>query len=71
SEREFSYQHHPLPTVAPSLKLDQVTLRYPKQSRPALNGVSFDIEAGEIVVITGPSGSGKSTLIEVLSGLQS
>lgn len=70
SEREFSYQHHPLPKTAPNLTLTQVTLRYPKQSRPALNGVSFDIASGEVVAITGPSGSGKSTLIEVLSGLQ-
>ncbi|MDS1782562.1 peptidase domain-containing ABC transporter [Vibrio vulnificus] len=70
SEREFSYQHHPLPKIAPNLTLTQVTLRYPKQSRPALNGVSFDIASGEVVAITGPSGSGKSTLIEVLSGLQ-
>ncbi|MEZ9288452.1 ABC transporter transmembrane domain-containing protein [Vibrio lentus] len=70
SEREFSYQHHPLPSYAPSLKLEQVTLRYPKQTRPALSGISFDIEAGEIVAITGPSGSGKSAMLEVLSGLQ-
>ncbi|HFQ4982120.1 TPA: peptidase domain-containing ABC transporter [Vibrio vulnificus] len=70
SERELSYQHHPLPKIAPNLTLTQVTLRYPKQSRPALNGVSFDIASGEVVAITGPSGSGKSTLIEVLSGLQ-
>ncbi|WP_295891470.1 ABC transporter transmembrane domain-containing protein [uncultured Vibrio sp.] len=70
SEREFSYQHHPLTNQAPSLKLEQVTLRYPKQASPALNGVSFEIEAGEVIAITGPSGSGKSALIEVISGLQ-
>ncbi|MFB9213806.1 ABC transporter transmembrane domain-containing protein [Vibrio sinaloensis] len=70
SEREFSYQHHPLPQHAPSLKLEQVTLRYPKQVRPALSGISFDVQAGEVVAITGPSGSGKSALLEVLSALQ-
>lgn len=35
----------------------------------ALDGVSFDILKGEVVVILGPSGSGKSTMLNVLSGI--
>ncbi|MFM2587471.1 peptidase domain-containing ABC transporter [Vibrio sp. TBV020] len=70
SERDFSYQHHPLPKQAPSLNIDQVTFRYPKQSRPALSAVSFSVERGEVIAIVGPSSSGKSTLLEVLAGLQ-
>ncbi|WP_394239612.1 ATP-binding cassette domain-containing protein [Vibrio astriarenae] len=70
SERDFSYQHHTLPTDAPAINVDQVTFRYPKQSRPALSAVSFNVERGEVVAIAGPSSSGKSTLIEVLAGLQ-
>ena len=35
----------------------------------ALDGVSFDIQKGEVVVILGPSGSGKSTMLNVLSGI--
>jgi putative ABC transport system ATP-binding protein len=35
----------------------------------AVNGVSFEVEEGEICCMKGPSGSGKSTLLHLMAGL--
>ncbi|RDI57171.1 putative ABC transport system ATP-binding protein [Microvirga subterranea] len=35
----------------------------------ALRGLTFEITAGEVVVLLGPSGSGKSTLLNIMGGL--
>ena len=35
----------------------------------ALNGVSFDIDQGEFVIIAGASGAGKSTILNLLGGM--
>lgn len=36
-----------------------------------LNGLSMEIEKGEICVLLGPSGSGKSTLLNIVGGIDS
>ena len=50
------------------LLLERVGKTYPNGVR-AVEGVSLEVEPGEIVVIVGGSGCGKSTLLRAVSGL--
>jgi energy-coupling factor transport system ATP-binding protein len=52
----------------PVLSADQVSFAYPQEQR-GLSSASFEIEAGQGILISGLSGSGKSTLARCLSGL--
>lgn len=37
----------------------------------AIDGISFEVEKGEVAVILGPSGAGKSTVLNILGGMDS
>lgn len=51
-------------SIQKEIAFDSVTFIY--ADKPALNNVSFSIEAGQAVSIVGPSGSGKSTILKLL-----
>ena len=55
-------------------KVEDLKYRYPKGESDVINGISFEINKGEIFGFLGPSGAGKSTtqkiLIKILGGYQ-
>lgn len=63
----------PSPSRTPLLSVRDIRRTFPaRRGRPAaevLDGVSFDVRAGECVGVVGPSGVGKSTLANIILGL--
>jgi len=51
------------------IKFDQVCKRYPG-SDEVLKNISFEIEQGSLVSVTGQSGAGKSTLLKLIAAIE-
>lgn len=58
-----------LPKPLGNLTVDAVSAAPPGVTAPVLKGVSFAIQAGDVLGVIGPSGSGKSTLARLLMGV--
>jgi len=58
------------PTLRGEVGLADVTFRYLPGARPVVDGLTFRVEPGQLVAITGPSGGGKSTILRLLLGFE-
>lgn len=51
------------------IKFSNVSLVYPTSTKTILEGLSFSIEEGEMVLVIGSTGTGKSSLLRLINGL--
>lgn len=51
------------------LHFEQVSLQFPGVPEPTLRNCTFEVKAGELVVLLGPSGCGKTTLLKLVNRL--
>ena len=59
----------PAPDGFRSLSVEHVSFAYPRCDQLALDDVSIDVQAGEVVALVGENGSGKTTLAKLLCNL--
>jgi ABC-type Mn2+/Zn2+ transport system ATPase subunit len=52
-----------------ALEIQGLTVHFEGAERPAVEDVSFALEAGQIAMLIGPNGSGKTTLLRAILGL--
>ena len=55
------------PDTRAMIRLEHLTKTFPGQQRPAVDDLTLDIPAGEIVILVGPSGCGKTTTMKMIN----
>src|SRR5438093_11298472 len=49
------------------ISVETLVKRYKKADRNAVDGITFDVQAGEFFALLGPNGAGKTTTISILT----
>jgi ABC-type bacteriocin/lantibiotic exporter with double-glycine peptidase domain len=52
-----------------SVTATDLEFKFPEDDRKIISGLSFDIQAGSRVLLTGKSGSGKTLLLQIIAGI--
>jgi ATP-binding cassette subfamily C protein/ATP-binding cassette subfamily C protein LapB len=68
-EREPHSTHTSLTRFKGKVTFSRVSLRYSNDADPAVVGVTFEAQPGEVIAVVGPNGAGKSTLLKMILGL--
>lgn len=68
-ERAVTGVKRELPEFKGQIEFNNVGLRYSKDADPVYAGLSFKIEPGKLIAITGTNSAGKSTTLKLISGL--
>jgi len=69
TRNELPQSRQALPAIKGDISFEDIRFRYRADGPPILNGVSLQIQAGQVIGIVGRSGSGKSTLTKLLQRL--
>ncbi len=69
AERDQHSKLNPIKRMEGFVSFNRVSLRYSPEADPALVGVTFEVDPGEVVTIVGGNGSGKSTVLKLIVGM--